>query len=197
MINRILFSKLNPVALNFKSTKIMKYFDPEFITDSFEKKLEYLGDIVFQKKLFGIKGVKQSAKLYKVAPKDSSYESYFLTANGKKILGELEIYIYKDEIHIEHLEAKEKHKGIGSKLLQIAVERCIQKTSEKRVKLNAQGLHLIQFSPIPFYEKMGFERTGLEGTFGVEMVLHPLLYSKWVNKLNNSPIILNRKNLVN
>ncbi len=89
--------------------------------------------------------------------------------------------------------ARNTYKGIGSKLVQIAVEKSLEHGAMKDVKLNAQRLHSLQFSPEGFYLKLGFLKTHEQGfsetaTYGVEMVLHPIQYKMWTDRIKNSPI---------
>lgn len=162
--------------------------------DLFDRELEYINDVIIHKKIGFLKTFEQKAQIYKEKVSSEGTEKYFLKINGKKILGEIEIKNEESAIFVSNLEsyARRKYKGVGSKLLQIAVEKSLEHT--KDVILNAQKLHFLQRNPVKFYEKHGFhllkEQTDYDKTtYGTEMILIPIQHTRWMDKIKHAPIL--------
>lgn len=168
---------------------------PDVSYDTFVSSLSHVKDIELRWHRFGIKGIKKPVMLFRLDIPGLSNEIYLMLSKSNKLLGEIEMKVSRNNVFILNLEAMEKHKGIGTNLLQIAVEKAI-KTSDKEIFLNTQKLHLIQKSPEGFYGRLGFTETGHEGIFGKEMVLLPMRNQNWLRRIHDRPITSRGLNIV-
>lgn len=164
--------------------------------DIFDRKIEYINDVIIHKKINFLKYVDQKAQIYKQKVSDE-LDRYMLTIDGKTILGDIDLKIEDDNILVSNLEsyARKKYKGIGSKLIQIAVEKSAEHCRNKYITLNEQKLHIFQKSPVKFYEKLGFQTIQGQSqqsisTYGSQMVLRPTQYPMWIDRIAHSPVLM-------
>ena len=195
MISPIINSKiLSPIKIyiyNFQQKRI-HFIDTQ---DCFEKGIEFINDVVIRKRISPFKITEVQARIYKQKNIEDNTEKYILSIDGIKKLGEIDIKEEMNSIFISNLESygRRKYKGIGSKLLQIAVEKSLLASPHKTVNLNAQKLHTFQKSPRRFYSKMGFKEIfninpSDLSIYGNEMCLYHPLNRKWQEKINFHPI---------
>ncbi len=125
-------------------------------------------------------------EIYKTLQKDT-FEKYEMRKDGK-LIGDIEIEVNKDSVFVINLESycRHKYKGIGTNLLQVAVERSMDKGNRGVVTLNADKLHKMQQNPKGFYEKMDFKELPAK-TFDISIFGIPMSLD-----VNKSPFWLKR-----
>lgn len=191
MISKIQFSntgKISPGSIHksyeisFKQTRDLFSYtnNPEFVKQiTLKKKNVFNQDVI-------------KADIYKTLSSGKGSETYYLTDSDKNILGEATLKIDEEDIFIANLEsyARKKYKGIGTSLIQIAVEKSMEKSHSGKIILNAQKLHLFQRNPKNFYKKIGFEEVKNqdefdETQFGTSMFMYPRSHPFWQKKIKN------------
>ncbi len=140
------------------------------------------------KKKYGVKSYE--ADIYKTQDNDKA-ESYEMRL-GDKVIGEMSLTINPDSVFISNLESygRHKYKGIGSNLIQIAVQRSLENGNTGKITLNAQRLHILQHHPEAFYKKMGFKEEVSDNQiynnlYGIPMRLDVKTNSDWLKRLQN------------
>lgn len=136
------------------------------------------------------------AKLYKEKLSSPIFNHYYLTLNDKNSVGDILFSKESNDFFVSNLESygRRKYRGIGSKLMQVAVEECMQHNHNGKLYLMAQPLHLFQKSPVNFYTKLGFLPDSSQSIhdindFGVKMILHPSTINSWTKKVHDTPIL--------
>lgn len=128
-------------------------------------------------------------QIYKT-DENKSAERYEMRLNDK-VIGEISLTLNPDSVFVSNLESysRHKYKGIGTNLIQVAIERSIEDGNSGKVTLNAKPLHQIQMHPQKFYKKMGFKevptKDPYENFYGVPMRLDVLTNFYWINKIKN------------
>jgi len=163
--------------------------------DNFSKQgmKEYCGSITIKDKMTQ-KPIE--VDFYKTTFQKNASEIYFMTEKNGKIVGNMTLTIDKEAIFVANIESlhRKKYSGVGSALIQLAVEKSLEHNSSPPIKLNAKKLHILQRSPVGFYEKLGFvkDKDAKESDinfFGTPMSLYPKCDSRWLKKVKEKPIL--------
>ncbi len=140
-----------------------------------------------------------SAEILKSATQDSGSETYYIVSGLKNVLGEMSIYTKDEDIFIENLQSYAKHelKGVGSKLVQIAIEKSREFGHNGTVKLNADKLSFFSKKPDDFYLKLGFsldtkEFNRSKGAYGNAYRLNSNQSEYWNEKIKLNKILKDR-----
>ncbi len=166
-----------------------------FYVDSFSKQdaSEYCGSTIIRDK---ITQKPIEADFYKTTFQKDASEVYFMTEKNGEIIGNMTLTIDKDAIFVADLESlhRKKYSGVGSAFIQLAVEKSLQHATNPPIKLNARKLHILQRSPVGFYEKLGFVRDANVkendiNFFGTPMSLYPKCHENWLKRIKERPIL--------
>ena len=160
----------------------LSYFDTKSLGD-------FVGGCFVKTRLFK-KDV--PAKIYKVG--NDNLSRYTMVSNDK-ILGTMELDKYDGDIFVSLLESykRKKYKGIGTNLLQLAVEESLKAGNKGTVTLNAKKLHLFQKTPTKFYEKLNFEKLKTDFcyvyVYGQPKKLQAYKSDFWFSRLLNNKLL--------
>lgn len=168
----------------------------KFPCDSFALNSDFISESTVKTKCGNIKLFKVPVEIHKVVNSKGEMETYYIKEKNKEnILGEMTIKIDDPTIFIMNLESygRRTYSGIGSRLIQIALEKSMEYNHNNRVELSAQKLHLIQHSPVAFYERMGFLPTQQdafeENLYGKNMYLSLSQEPRWLEQIVKHPLL--------
>lgn len=159
--------------------------------DTFELNSKFINTVNVFEKHSPIK-TPVGAQIYKYEGKN--FSKYYLKRNDE-ILGTMDLQTRGADTFISNLEAfkRKRYKGIGTTLLQLAVEESLGRGKNATVTLNAQSLHFIQRHPEGFYKKMGFDTlkaTNEEiSTYGIPMILYSKKSGFWKERIEKNKLL--------
>lgn len=161
------------------------------IKDEFQPNLEYITSVeIFKKHLGNLNPI--HAQIYK--KEGHNCAKYYIKRNDD-LLGILELDLKGGDTFVSTIESfkRHKYKGVGTMLLQLAVEESLKKSKNATVTLNAQKLHFAQRAPHKFYEKLGFKTLKATEeelrTYGTPMILYSLKSGFWRKKLEQNRLL--------
>ncbi len=180
--------------------KLNKSID-KFINESgfLPNKWEKIKEIQIQKRNIFFKFLTIDTVLWRKFSFKNSLEKYSLKNKNGKILGNLDIKIYKDNVYIINLDIKSiaDFNEVFIKLVQIAVEKSIYNTTDKEVKFNLsmplllknKTKKLLLINDFIIEENQSkYEKE----IFGEIFILKANSSFLWLKKIKQMPILINK-----
>ena len=151
-----------------------------------------------QKKfLFGIKSF--NVNVFRKFSSKNQLEKYSIRTDDEKVLANMDLKVYKDSVYIINLniEMQTNSEQLIEKMLQIAIEKALYNTSEKKVIFNlTSGLMLRnKIKKILIaneFQKEEEQSKYEEDMFGETFFICIDNSSVWMKKIKQMPILINK-----
>ena len=147
--------------------------------------------------LFGIKSY--NVNVFRKFSSKNQLEKYSIRTDDEKVLANMDLKVYKDSVYIINLniEMQTNSEQLIEKMLQIAIEKALYNTSEKKVIFNLTSGLMLRNKIKKILIANEFQKEEEQSKYEEEMFGETFYYtvennSSWMKRIKQMPILINK-----
>ena len=147
--------------------------------------------------LFGLRSF--DVNVFRKFSSKNQLEKYSIRTEDEKILANMDLKVYKDSVYIINLnfDSQIKFEPLIDKMLQIAIEKALYNTSERKVIFNLTSGLMLRNKIKKILIANEFQKEEEQSKYEEEMFGETFYYtvennSSWMKKIKQMPILINK-----
>ena len=147
--------------------------------------------------LFGLRSF--DVNVFRKFSSKNQLEKYSIRTEDEKILANMDLKVYKDSVYIINLnfDSQIKFEPLIDKMLQIAIEKALYNTSERKVIFNLTSGLMLRNKITKILIANEFQKEEEQSRYEKEMFGETFYFtvennSSWMNKIKQMPILINK-----
>ena len=147
--------------------------------------------------LFGLRSF--DVNVFRKFSSKNQLEKYSIRTEDEKILANMDLKVYKDSVYIINLnfDSQIKFEPLIDKMLQIAIEKALYNTSERKVIFNLTSSLMLRNKIKKILIANEFQKEEEQSKYEEEMFGETFYYtvennSSWMKRIKQMPILINK-----